>query len=66
MAIRAEVRNGYDQGAFCLPRQDLTQVRYTKLYNAIPHFAPSMTRNSTAADLMVGGCFRPFDILEFV
>ena len=33
---------GYDQGALCLPWQDLSRGWHTKLYNAIPPFATGL------------------------
>ena len=30
------------ENSVCLPRQDLTQQRHTKLYNAIPHFTTGL------------------------
>ena len=35
-------RFSYDQGAFYLPWQDLSQARHTKLCNAMPPFATGL------------------------
>ncbi len=37
-----KVRRRYEKGAFCLPREDLSQVTDAKLYNAIPPFATGL------------------------